>query len=1800
MEKNCSSTSIMLAKIRVVLFVALMLGCSANVRGDLYIRVWNYTGASLGQWGNGGAMNCAAVLDPTETMIEGTYGPYFGASTTFGPYSVKGSYALYQTCEYGNSTDAVVVAASGYYNGGLGTVTWDWSVFSLGCNSSPAISKVKDAADGAGINQKKDPCGMPAWGVSEPYISLWLRDEPLGYQPAVGPRISFGLAFKQRESDAGYDTNTFSIGKKWNCSWLSYVSQDPTNGGNVVTFAEGGQSTFFGTNDYVSNARLTGDTNSGFVLEYPDGSEDVFGFMVTNSAGAFQRAFMTQRLNPSGQRTVLNYYGYDNAKPVIRLASIVDGDGQVTSIYYSTTNSYSTNLISEVVDPFGRSAELSYDTNGHLTAISDAMGLPSSITYGTNDWPTTLVTPYGPTTFAYTDTSGTNLAPNGRSVLVTEPDGGRQLYLYQDAAPGVVGSLFGTGQIPSTGVLSNSFEPLDLNSRDSFHWGRLQYAALSTTNIASFSSNDFRLARMRHWLRDDTNEVSGTLSMEQSPSPDSAGAINGQREWYDYPGKPNFSMIGTQALPSCVAEVLPDGTSRFTYVERNDFGTVTKSVETWSATARSSVLLRTNLFFYSTNEIDLLAATNALGVLVTSNIYNAYHQVATNYDALGEQTIATFNSNQQISTITRPNGLVSSYNYFTSGASSNLLANEVDYAVVGGSTINFRTNSYTWTNGLALTHTDPRGLTTTNSWDALQRLLQADFPDGTSIKNTYDKLDLVQIIDRMGFTNAFLYNPVRQLIAQTNANGVATLYDYCTCGALTAVTNAYGTPVQAVSTFTYDNQGNRLSSTGADAYVVNYNYDALGRLTNVADAVSSVTNWFNNQGAVCLVSNALGRASSIAVDVLGRTTNTVNANALTITNTFDALNRLLTRGYPDSGVERYGYTLNIAGVTSYTNQLGSNVVNYTFDAMGRKTVEVHPGISTNTFTYDGANDLLTLTDGRFKVTTWIYDIYGLVSNKLDADNNLVFAYKYDADGRLTNRWTPAKGNTGYAYDSVGNLLSVAHPISPSISFGYDALNRMTNMVDGVGTTKYSYNAVGQLLSQEGPWADDTIGYTYSSRDRMRHGLSLQAPNASPWTQSYTYDSAKRLKSLISPAGTFGFGYNGVQQVEVGGVTLPNGAYITNTFDKVGRMLSTTLKNSASSTLNYHGYTYDLIGQPIEQVFTTGNYIDYTYDNIGQLLGAHGKESGGATNRMNEQFDYGYDAGGNLNFRTNNDLVQTFGVNDVNELTTVARNATMTVVGTTTSLATNVTVNTSNAVLYVDSTFARTNVTLSDGNNTFTAIAKDSYGRKNTNAVTVNLPATATYAYDSNGNLLGDGSRSFAYDDENQLTSVWVTNVWRSDFVYDGKMRRRIRREFTWASTWVQIDEVRYVYEGDRVLQERDTNNLPLVSYTGSGGYLLARTDHGLLFSQPGPAHAYYHRDGNGNVTALVDAQQIIVARYLYDPFGKILSLSGRLAGANRYRFSSKEFHENSGLIYCNRRFYDPNLQRWLNRDPIMELGGMNLYGFCANDPLGLTDPTGLGFSWLDWYKDLAQWARRNDCLSKTYLDNNAPVWLATTLETADDFGTGLLVLPSQIAQLGEATGTTGYIGDEPLLRPLANLGTGTGNWSANPTLENSAGVFQDISTFFTVTATGFSALPSANTPVGYGNVVYRYVSDAEVETTGAFIQNVDFRGNPRTTYVTSDAPVSTPAQAESNLQIGAQHPMGPSASPTSIIAGNADGVEFNGPPNLVYRGDGTEMTTSQPIPVISIHSIGYNLWYAPAGAGVGAVNGAANNAGGPD
>ncbi len=273
------------------------------------------------------------------------------------------------------------------------------------------------------------------------------------------------------------------------------------------------------------------------------------------------------------------------------------------------------------------------------------------------------------------------------------------------------------------------------------------------------------------------------------------------------------------------------------------------------------------------------------------------------------------------------------------------------------------------------------------------------------------------------------------------------------------------------------------------------------------------------------------------------------------------------------------------------------------------------------------------------------------------------------------------------------------------------------------------------------------------------------------------------------------------------------------------------------------------------------------------------------------------------------------------------------------------------------------------------------------AANSHLSTPISFTYDARGNLTSDGRRTLYYDAENQLTMVQVGSECLSKFRYDGLMRRRILEEYTQQNNqWVKTNEVRYVYDGNLLIQERDANNKPLVNYTrgndllgamqGAGGIggLLARSQTSTVK----PRHAYYHADGNGNITALVNTNGLRVAQYHYDPYGNLLAASGPLADANLYRFSSKEWHQQSGLIYYLYRYYVPELDRWLNADPLGDIGSLvyqtigiapwsgsedeyeltpgelqdtwiqtnrNLHGAIGNNPIGSIDPYGL--DWLD-------------------------------------------------------------------------------------------------------------------------------------------------------------------------------------------------------------------------------------------------------------
>ena len=95
-------------------------------------------------------------------------------------------------------------------------------------------------------------------------------------------------------------------------------------------------------------------------------------------------------------------------------------------------------------------------------------------------------------------------------------------------------------------------------------------------------------------------------------------------------------------------------------------------------------------------------------------------------------------------------------------------------------------------------------------------------------------------------------------------------------------------------------------------------------------------------------------------------------------------------------------------------------------------------------------------------------------------------------------------------------------------------------------------------------------------------------------------------------------------------------------------------------------------------------------------------------------------------------------------------------------------------------------------------------------------------------------------------------------------------------------------------------------------------------------HLYFMHDVMKNVTSIFDGQHTRRARYEYAPFGSLLTTEGYMAQENKFRFSCEFSDDELGLVYYNYRHLNPADGRWTNRDPIVEQGGWNLYGFIKN------------------------------------------------------------------------------------------------------------------------------------------------------------------------------------------------------------------------------------------------------------------------------
>ncbi|UCC68811.1 MAG: RHS repeat-associated core domain-containing protein, partial [Armatimonadota bacterium] len=214
--------------------------------------------------------------------------------------------------------------------------------------------------------------------------------------------------------------------------------------------------------------------------------------------------------------------------------------------------------------------------------------------------------------------------------------------------------------------------------------------------------------------------------------------------------------------------------------------------------------------------------------------------------------------------------------------------------------------------------------------------------------------------------------------------------------------------------------------------------------------------------------------------------------------------------------------------------------------------------------------------------------------------------------------------------------------------------------------------------------------------------------------------------------------------------------------------------------------------------------------------------------------------------------------------------------------------------------------------------------------------SATFGYDGEGNLLSVsgslfGSWTLSQSDENRLQ--WVTypsgGGSETDLYWTSALGQVYRSR-------LQGSYYRYIYDGNRVLEQTDDSGGTVARYTPESGSYYAPLLHRRRSDGTSRWPSY---DGVGTIRALSDDTGTRTDAYDLDAFGR--DLGGTGTTPNPYRFGGAWGYvtEPSGLLHLGQRFYWPEIGRFIEKDPSRD--GMNWYAYAANNPVVFIDPEGL-------------------------------------------------------------------------------------------------------------------------------------------------------------------------------------------------------------------------------------------------------------------
>ena len=720
--------------------------------------------------------------------------------------------------------------------------------------------------------------------------------------------------------------------------------------------------------------------------------------------------------------------------------------------------------------------------------------------------------------------------------------------------------------------------------------------------------------------------------------------------------------------------------------------------------------------------------------------------------------------------------------------------------------------------------------------------------------------------------------------------------------------------ITGATELTYDDEGNVISARTPEKDTTSAEYNALQKVSALTDAFGeSYSYTYDAKGNLTRAESDTGMQIDVTNNSKGLPTNTVvsastppensdlspTAGKLYTSASYYSVGGYLSTLTDNNGtVTSYNYnTQNGQLLSVYTSAHSSQPTRYAYNAF-RQVEAVYRDMNNNS-TRDATDPQVSYTYNANRRLSQIHH------------NNFDYNLYYDVFGNMTSLAVAGNTLAAYAYaPNNGKLRSVTYGNGYSRSYEYDLLGRVVAQKQGNTVREsFTYDLRGNLLTAQN--AVESLTFSYDDSDRLQssvHRFGNQRLNV-----SYTYGTGNRLERAVydgsSLYGDYVYTYGENSAVKT--VKVNNSTLLSYRYDTLGRRIQADIgsvvnahyvyKNGSGgenatttlvSTLVYPDRQYHFTyGEnrailSVERVQGSDTKTTaYAYDSMDQLIREDNPFAG-------KTYVYTYDLGGNL-------------------------------------------------------------------------LTKTTYAYTQPNSTPNGPLSTVTYGYDSEWHDLltsYDGS-PITYDEiGNPLSYRGSTFVWNGRqltqatkgnesmaYVY-GVNGMRLQKTYatpTKTVTTAHSTDGAVIYaDFEQTVENGETTNEYRAYFYDESGSPVGFMFHGQNY--------YFEKTLQGDISRIYDSEGNVVGEYLYDAWGNLLNADSltEIAKQNPFRYRGYYFDSETGFYYLRSRYYDPQVGRWINADePEIIDGGNdhilenNLFAYCFNNPVNMTDDTGYWPKW---------------------------------------------------------------------------------------------------------------------------------------------------------------------------------------------------------------------------------------------------------------